>query len=155
MEFSKVISLDEKFSVVWKTQAKYSRMSEDVFGHSAGIFADKADGMGDLVKAFANGVKVAKRHQFALVENDDLFGDAFDFTEDVTADEDGSSQLTQLADNVHDGGSSEGVATLERLVEDDEFRVIHQCMSNFCPLAHSFGKSSDFLVGDIREADEC
>ena len=93
MEFSKVIGLDEKFSVVWKTQAKHSRMFEDVFGHSAGIFADKADGMGDLVKAFANGVKVAKRHQFTLVENDDLFGDTFDFPEDVAADEDGSSQL--------------------------------------------------------------
>ena len=68
-------------------------MPQQVPGEGTGVLADDANRVWDLVQPFTDGMQVAQGHQFALVEDDDLLGDAFDFTQNMTADEHGSAQL--------------------------------------------------------------
>ena len=66
---SEVIGLDEKFMVVGKTDAEHSGMAQDVLCKGPCIIANDSDGVGNLVEAFANCMKVAEGNQFSLVKD--------------------------------------------------------------------------------------
>ena len=82
-------------------------------------------------------MEITQRHQFSLVKDDDLFGDALNFIQDVAAHEHRTAQLSEFPYHVHDGGSGQRVASLQRLIQNDEFRVVDQSMSDFGSLPHA------------------
>ena len=72
----------------------------------------------------------------------------------MAADNHSSTHTAQFPNHVHDGSSGKRVASLEWFIQNNEFRVVDQCMSDFGSLPHSFGILSDFFVCHIGKANE-
>ena len=154
MKLAEMVGLNEQFPVVGETNTKHCGVTQQVSSERSCVLANDSNGVRNLVEPFSDGVKVPKGHQFPLVENDNLFGDAFNFIQDMAAHQHRSTEFTEFTYHVHDGGSCQWVAPLEGFVEDDEVGVIDKCMCDFGSLSHAFGKASNLLVGHIPQAHE-
>ena len=83
------------------------------------------------------------------MQDDNLFGNPLNFRKDMAGYENGFPHCTKFSNDIHNRRTSQGVTALERFVEDDQIRVVHQCMSDFDSLPHAFAVLSNLLVTNI------
>ena len=107
-----------------------------------------------FVEQIADGMEISKGQQPAIVEDDDLLGDSLYLFQNVARYEDRLSLSPKIANHTHDAGSSDGVATVQRFVEDYQVGVVDEGDGQLVPLAHAHGKSRHLPIPFFGEADE-
>jgi hypothetical protein len=70
-------------------------------------------------------------------------GDLLDLLQDVRAEQDSAALLAESAQQVHHLQPLPGVEPVERLVQQQHLRVVHQRRGDPGPLAHSLGVGAD------------
>ena len=101
-------------------------------------------------------VDAAFEHEFASVHDGDAVADLLDLAEQVRAQDDGLTLGTHGVDHPTDRGGADGVDAGGGLVEDDEFRIVHDRLSEADALQHPFGVGADRSVsrlGHRRQAE--
>ncbi|GIR07698.1 MAG: hypothetical protein CM15mP18_0270 [Methanobacteriota archaeon] len=112
------------------------------------------DAVWDAIQLLTDAVHVPKGKHLPAVQQHNLFGDAFNLTQDVAADQDRAAHSAKLPDHVHDRGPCEGVTSREGLVEHDEVGVIDQGVGNFHPLPHALRIAPDLGVHHVLQVHE-
>ena len=154
MDGREVVGLDEQLAGVRESHPEYILVGQKGTAQLSGLLCVQFDSMRMLVEQFSNGVKIPEGEKSAIVQNQNLLSDALDFVQRVAAYQNGLAHRAKLSNDIHDGRSSEWITTGERLVQDDEVRVMDHRVGDFHPLSHPLAVFANLLVDDILQADE-
>src|SRR5579883_1765089 len=102
----------------------------------------------------AYALNLALGHHIALAEQDDLIGNLIDLMEDVTGNDDVAALRAPLAENRDRFRARQRIETVERLVEDDDARIVRGCLRELHALPHSLAVRRDRTARRRGEADE-
>jgi len=83
MSLGEVVGLDLQLSLVREAHAEDRPLSDELGGESARVVTCQQYPMGVLVEESSDGVQVSKGEQSAVVQYDDLLGNALYLLEDV------------------------------------------------------------------------
>lgn len=96
----------------------------------------EADAVGDgLFGEFAEGALPCDE---SVDENGDSVADHFEFANEVGVEEDGGTCLLESDEHFTDLSSSQWIEAVGRFVEDEKFRLVHQCLGECDSLDHAF-----------------
>ena len=106
-----------------------------------------------VVHRVADGVVATGGGEPAVDQHDHPLGQALDLVEHVRADDDraalGAEALEQ-GDQLH---PLHRVGAVQRLVEDEHLRILHQGGGDLAALAHPLAEGVDATIGDVEQAD--
>ena len=97
---------------------------------------------------------VALGQDLALVDEDDPRGQGLDLGQDVARDEDGPALLLEVLDEPDELALAQRVEPAQRLVEDEDLRVVGDGLGELDPLAHAPAVAADEAVLVLREVDD-
>ncbi len=95
-----------------------------------------------LVDQAADLVDVALGQHLAAVDDDDLLGQRLDLVQHVARHDHGLAAAGGPADALDDLGARDRVDAGQRLVEDEQRRVVHQALGQLGALAHALGEAA-------------
>src|SRR5207249_9773133 len=107
-----------------------------------------------LVDQGADRVDVARRDGLAVVDEDDVVGDALDLVEHMGRHEDVTARLCEVRDRPEDQDPGERVGPGERLVEDQDLRSVGERLGELRTLAHPAAVGPGGTLRRARETDE-
>src|SRR2546422_1912855 len=113
-----------------------------------------SQGRGVFVDERGNGVDAARRNRFPVVNQHDVVRDALDLIEDVGRHDHVAAVAGEVGDRPQDVDPSRGVRPGERLIEDQDLRVVGEGLCKFRALAHPATVSAGGSVRRTREADD-
>ncbi len=90
----------------------------------------------------------------ALDEHCKLVAHVFEFRKDVTVDENGLSLITQAEQQVANLASANGIDAVGRLVEQQQFWIMQERLSQTDTLLHALGEGSHFVRSPSRHTYE-
>ncbi len=93
-------------------------------------------------------------HEPAVVQQDDPRRDDLDLVEHVARDDDAPALVAQAMDDVHQVAAGDRVGAGERLVEEEDERVVDEGLRELGALAHPLGVAADGPVGVLGHADD-
>src|SRR3989475_6471240 len=107
-----------------------------------------------FVDECADGVDVARRDRLAVVNQDDVVRDPLDLIQDVGRHEHMPPVAGEVGDRPENVDAARGVGPGQRLIEDQDLRVVGEGLCQFRALAHAAAVSSSRSLRRAREADD-
>ena len=108
----------------------------------------------DVNLAIGGTVQIARADDFAVLdEHDGVTGD-FDFAEKVGIEEHGGASFSLVANDVANEPAAHRVEAGCGLIEEDEFGLMDESLSEADALQHAFRKAAEAAVAMRGEADE-
>ena len=124
MSLREVVGLDLQLALFWEAHTVDRVLGDELGGESARVVACQQYPVRMLVEQPSDGVQVSEGEQPAVVQYDDLLGNALYLLEDVARDQHGLALRAKLADDAHNAGPGDRVTAVQWLVEDDEVGVV-------------------------------
>ena len=106
-----------------------------------------------LVDEIANLVDVALGEDPSLVDQQDVRRHRLDLVQDVARDDDALAGAAPVLDHADRLAPRDRIHARQRLVEDQQLRIVRERLRHLDPLAHALAVGADLLVGRLGELD--
>ena len=80
-------------------------------------------------------------------------GHRLDLVQDVARDDHALAGAGPVANQADGPAAGERIHSRERLIEDEQRRIVHDCLRQLDPLAHPLAVGADLLVRGIHQLD--